>query len=66
MEKLAVLHKELVISVIKKLSNMIYELEAKRGIGIDKRLRYLSTVYLVIFLHWVLPLIEYSGLWLFT
>lgn len=39
MEKLAVLHKEFVISVIKKLSNMICELEAKRGIGIDKRLR---------------------------
>ena len=42
MEKLAVLHRDLVISVIKKLSASVRELEAKRGVGVDKRLRYIK------------------------
>ena len=40
MEKLAVLNCDLVITVIKTLSACVLELEAKRGVGVDKRLRY--------------------------
>ena len=39
MEKLAVLQVDLVISVVKKLSSCVHEIEVKRGVGVDKRLR---------------------------
>ena len=40
MEKLAVLQTDLVISVIKKLSSSVVQMEAKRGVAVDKVLRY--------------------------
>ena len=40
MEKLAVLQTDLVISVIKKLSSSVVQMEAKRGVAVDKTLRY--------------------------
>ena len=40
MEKLAVLQTDLVISVITKLSSCVVQMEAKRGVAVDKTLRY--------------------------